>query len=413
MKLVVTVENTDTILNVDVSDEMTLADLKAYIEAETDIKADDQILSHNSKELNVLESSLVQLGLSDDELLVLKKKPSPLSNNSANDDQQIEQERQQLLNDPFIRQNAGNPQLSNILNNPQLFRQFVNAARSAGIGAGSQFGGLNTEPLYDTEIARLRSLPDSAENRKKIEDLQDLQAIEENRLLAYEMAPETFTQVPMLYIRMEVNNVPVNAFVDTGAQMTIMSPKLAEKCGLKKLIDTRFRGEARGVGSGQILGRIHSAPVKIEDAYIPCSFVILESGVDLILGLDMLRRHLANVDLKLGKLFISDVSTPFLSERESQDSFFSSMGPGLGNKLGSETKRPRLNNPMEAAASAAAARATPSNSALSSAPVSASASVDPAKIEQLCGLGFSKEQAVVALQQCEGNVELAASLLFQ
>lgn len=42
----------------------------------------------------------------------------------------------------------------------------------------------------------------------------------------------------MLYVEMEVNKKPVQAFVDSGAQSTIMSKSLAERCGLLKLLDT-------------------------------------------------------------------------------------------------------------------------------------------------------------------------------
>lgn len=35
----------------------------------------------------------------------------------------------------------------------------------------------------------------------------------------------------MLYIRASINKVPIQAFVDSGAQSTIMSQSLAERCG--------------------------------------------------------------------------------------------------------------------------------------------------------------------------------------
>lgn len=53
---------------------------------------------------------------------------------------------------------------------------------------------------------------------------------------------------------MQVNGVALKTFVDSGAQVTIMSQSCAERCGLLRLMDTRFQGTAVGVGSAKILG---------------------------------------------------------------------------------------------------------------------------------------------------------------
>lgn len=65
----------------------------------------------------------------------------------------------------------------------------------------------------------------------------------------------------MLYINAKVNKIPIQAFVDSGAQSTIMSESLAQRTGLMRLVDKRCAGMAVGVGSCKILGKIHAADI--------------------------------------------------------------------------------------------------------------------------------------------------------
>lgn len=81
-------------------------------------------------------------------------------------------------------------------------------------------------------------------------------------------------------------------FFGTGAQTTIMSSNCAERCNIMRLVDTRWSGIAKGVGVQYIIGRVHMVEMAIENIYLTTSFTVLQDQVvDMLLGLDMLKRH--------------------------------------------------------------------------------------------------------------------------
>jgi DNA damage-inducible protein 1 len=226
-----------------------------------------------------------------------------------------------------------------------------------------------------------------------------------------------FGRVHMLYIDVEVNGHKVKAFVDSGAQATIMSPACAEACGIMRLVDKRFAGIARGVGTAAILGRVHSAQIKIGSLFLPCSFTVMEGkDVDLLLGLDMLKRHQACIDLSKDKLVIQGVEVGFLGEADIPKNMEEERaeepkvaGPGgttIGGRSGVVSGPSNSHaTPSTTPAPAAAARQP-------SAPAQ-QPTFPPESIDQLVALGFSRDEAINALAACGGNVEYAAGLLFQ
>ena len=92
-------------------------------------------------------------------------------------------------------------------------------------------------------------------------------------------------------------------------------------------LDTRFAGMAIGVGQSKILGRVHLADMHLIgcNQTIQCSFTVLEDNkVDLLFGLDNLKRHQCCIDLVESRLHFSrgEFSVPFLSEGEIKKNAF-------------------------------------------------------------------------------------------
>lgn len=232
----------------------------------------------------------------------------------------------------------------------------------------------------------------------------------------------------MLYVDIEVNGHKVKALVDSGAQATIMSPQCAEACNIMRLVDRRFAGIAKGVGTATIVGRVHSAQIKIGSLFLPCSFTVMEGkNVELLLGLDMLKRHQASIDLAKDKLVIQGVEIPFLGEAEIPKDFEEALeeeptlkGPG-GTTIGGRSGA--ISQPGAASGAPGPSSSAPAQSATPAAAAAAATAPSPAasgqrqfpneSIEQLMQLGFPRDAAIRALEATGGNLEFAAGLLFQ
>lgn len=95
------------------------------------------------------------------------------------------------------------------------------------------------------------------------------------------------------------------------------------------LLDTRFAGMAKGVGTSKILGRVHLAELEIGGVILQCSFTVLENNdVDLLFGLDNLKRHQCCIDLVSSQLHVrnGEISVPFLGDGEIKQKEPSSAG---------------------------------------------------------------------------------------
>ena len=244
-----------------------------------------------------------------------------------------------------------------------------------------------------------QSDPDVEEGIQKIIELQRQKDVEDNLKGALEHSPESFGKVVMLYIDCKVNGHPLKAFVDSGCQCTFMSQRFAERCDLMRLVDKRWSGKARGVGTQKIMGRVHLGPLEIQGDFLPTSFNILkELRHDIMLGLDMLKRHQCVVDLRNNKLVIgtTGTETTFLGEADV---------PGYARLNGSEGDA--SHEKMETDDGQQAETAEKSSQSASTTP-----SLPEADILTLTSQGFSRQQAIDELTKANGNVDQALAALF-
>lgn len=177
--------------------------------------------------------------------------------------------------------NYHNPTLAQKLQLAPSVDHAVKVWREDLVKSGIQ-GALQQTQKYQTENkwkTRLAQNPNDEEAKAYFLEQERLQQVNDQyRQVMQEYPESTVGQILMLYVSAKINDHPILAFVDSGAQQTIMSQKCVERCGLMPWVDKRFKGMAVGVGSGKILGRLHVVQLQIGKTYFPCSITVMEDS---------------------------------------------------------------------------------------------------------------------------------------
>lgn len=347
MKIKVTTLEKKTItLNVD--PEMTVQDLLLVLQIETKIPKTQITLKFNNLILNDEKKTLKFHAITEGSDIIMQRKlmvdldfsgiqiPGQSSKQNT-DDHELEEIRKNFLSDPqkLAGLKINNPQLADAIISGDLGKWVLGNENSSRNSKTSKFNNHFQLPAQMSNILKnLREKfdqqnddymkmamadPFDEDAQRMIEEEIKKKNIEQNITHAIEFAPEMFGDVCMLYIDCKVNRTIFNAFVDSGAQTTMMSSRAAKKCSIHHLIDQRYRGLARGVGTQRILGKVHMVDMEIGNVFIPTSFTILEDQpMDILLGLDLLKRHQCCIDLKNNQLIIgtTGTATKFLTESE-------------------------------------------------------------------------------------------------
>ncbi|CBY22176.1 unnamed protein product [Oikopleura dioica] len=318
MKLTITGPG-DSIWSQDLSPDLDIGTLKMLSALDLNLDFNNMVFIANGQPLLNDAMKIEATGLKDGDMIMAM--PGNFLNRASQTDlrQQANPRRQQV--DWNAKAQEVLEQFRSQLGRLQNWPALQEAVRAGNLGEIARVLSEDHEKKVAKEerLRRAEANPMDPENQRILEEHIRQQNIDESLNTAMENSPELFGTVIMLYINCSVNDVPVKAFVDSGAQMTIMSQACAERCNCMRLLDTRFSGMAVGVGKQRILGRVHTGQIQIGDTFIPSSFSVMEDQpMDLLIGLDMLKRHQCVIDLATNELRIGSTGTTvkFLSEGE-------------------------------------------------------------------------------------------------
>lgn len=457
MKVTVTTLS-DEIFSLDVSEDLELENFKAFCEIESGISARELMVLHEGRPLLDDKRTLKQHGIKEGDVVLLQHMHG-LSNpghqtggglgfvpdidfgsitipGSSLTSSNVAQANSAELRSPGASSSSGqseddpafirdmflaNPDQLALLkqNNPRLADALLTGdfAKFTSILREQQKERAERERM---KIRMMNAHPFDVEAQRLIADEIRLRNIESNMEAAMEYNPESFGQVIMLYINCKVNGHPVKAFIDSGAQTTIMSQACADRCNIVRLVDTRWAGVAKGVGMQKIIGRVHLGQIQIEDVFLTSSFSILEDQpMDMLLGLDMLKRHQCCIDLKRNVLVIgtTQTETSFLSESELPDCARLSLHLDTMQKNMQEEDDKQLAEALQRSANDTGGpsasrvrggdgREGPSNK------LNSSDRFSEEDVDKLVQMGFERDKVIDELRNFNGDTNQALAALF-
>lgn len=224
MKVTVVSYN-DVTFTVEVPEDMELVNFKVVCEMEAGGAGSSEensgfVVIFNGAQLLDDAKTLKQYNIREGDLVVMQRiansreTRAPAQNPFNLLGQDLSQLRNMLLSNPeqlaALRQQ--NPRLAETLSssNPKDFEMEINRQRAEYVKDQQLFMKMSNSDPFDPEGQRL------------IAERIHQSNIDANMEAAIEHSPETFGSVTMLWINCKVNGFPMKAFVDSGAQQTIM-----------------------------------------------------------------------------------------------------------------------------------------------------------------------------------------------
>ncbi|XP_075213513.1 DNA damage inducible 1 homolog rngo isoform X2 [Lycorma delicatula] len=439
----------DELFVLDVSEDLELENFKAFCEVESGFPAPEIVIVHNGRPLVDNKKSIKKHGIRDGDVVILQHMSStgsshtnftspdqgPLSgmdfsaiqvpgaapSTSRGGNRSNAAQHWNRVDDPAHVRDLflANPdQLALLKQNNPLLADALATGRLEDFAAMLRQQMAERERRQEQRLRMMNAHPFDTEAQRMIAEEIRQKNIEANMEAAMEYNPETFGTVVMLYINCKVNGYQVKAFVDSGAQTTIMSAACAERVNIMRLVDTRWSGLAKGVGVQRILGRIHMVQVQIESDFLTTSFSVLkEQPMDMLLGLDMLKRHQCSIDLKKNVLRIgtTGTETQFLAEQDLPDcARLSSINSDddIAREVEERDMQQAIRDSRLPSPSGATTSGININRLDPALTILPSDKFGETEVKELVSLGFTREQVIAELRHFNGDKKQAIAALF-
>ena len=136
------------------------------------------------------------------------------------------------------------------------------------------------------------------------------QLINDNINMHYERIPEFNTPTKLPIIKTYINDVEINALIDSGSVKSLITNNAIIKSNIKYLLDINTISTNYGIGIIKSNGKIWYCDIKInEHLILPISFDVinnLHADIDVILGNDFINLHCDNINFKDKTISIMD-----------------------------------------------------------------------------------------------------------
>lgn len=121
----------------------------------------------------------------------------------------------------------------------------------------------------------------------------------------------------LCYLKGVYNNMKFRVFIDTGAQVSVISSSMLPALQLETKVNKSYVGKAHGVGQSNILGKIIGLEISIGGMIFINNYSVLESNEQLVLlGMDFLTHYECELSIKNRSIMIDSQKLTFLNEGE-------------------------------------------------------------------------------------------------